>query len=115
MSVPWTLAASTLLGLWMMFAPLALGTLGTAAATGSQTAGALIITIAVIAMGEPIRSVRFLNILLGLWLIAAPWVLSGAGTASTVNGLLAGLLLTGLSVPRGVVRERFGKWDRYVR
>jgi hypothetical protein len=57
---------------------------------GSQTVsnsnhlvGALVITIAVCAMAEVARLLRFINILFGLWLIAAPWLLTNrtAGAA----------------------------------
>lgn len=43
--------------------------------------------------------------LLGLWLVAAPFILSGSNTWATVNGVIAGLLLAALSPPRGRVAE----------
>jgi hypothetical protein len=35
--------------------------------------------------------------------------------AARALGLAAGLALVALSLPRGVVRERYGGWDRFVR
>jgi nucleoside-diphosphate-sugar epimerase len=40
--------------------------------------GALLITVAVCAMAEVARPLRFINLLFGLWLITAPWLLAGA-------------------------------------
>ena len=39
--------------------------------------GALVRTVAVIVMAEVIRAGRFLNVLFGAWIIAAPWLLTG--------------------------------------
>lgn len=112
-TVPWTLAASALLGIWMMAAPAVLGGSGAAANTGI-VAGALVTTVAVTAMAEVGRVLRFLNVLLGVWLVVAPWVLEGATAAARWNGLLVGLLVVVLSVPRGSVRERYAGWQRFV-
>ncbi|MGE3512359.1 MAG: vitamin K epoxide reductase family protein, partial [Vicinamibacterales bacterium] len=75
-NVPWNLPVCAAIGAWLMAAPAVLGTTGTAAANG-QVAGALVVTWAVIAFGEIIRPVRLLNVLLGLWIAVAPWVLTG--------------------------------------
>jgi hypothetical protein len=112
-TVPWTLLASTALGLWLMAAPAVLGSTG-AAADSSRVVGALIVTTAVIAMAEVGRALRFLNALLALWVITAPWILSGATTAATWNNAVVGALVLLLSLPRGTIRERYGSWSRYV-
>ena len=73
------------------------------------------ITISIIAMAEVGRPLRFINVPFGIWLIAAPWLLTGASTLAAVNGVLAGLLLIGLSLPRGTrSAEHYGGWDRFV-
>ena len=113
-TVPWTLLASTALGAWLMLTPLILGT-EPPFAHSDHLVGALIITVAVIAMAEVARALRFINVLFGLWLLAAPWLLAGAGTGATANGIIAGLLLIGLSLPRGTrSQEHYGVWDRYI-
>src|SRR5256885_7638189 len=63
--------------------------------------GALIITVAVCAMAEVGRLLRFINVGFGLWLIAAPWLLAGASTVASVIGGLIGLAVLVLSLPRG--------------
>lgn len=113
MSVPWQLAGATALGLWLMAAPSVFGTSGTAA-DSTHLSGALIATIAVVAMAEVGRATRFLNVALGLWVAVAGWVLSGAGLPAQFNGLLVGLAVAALCLPRGVVYQRYGHWDRYV-
>jgi hypothetical protein len=76
----------------------------------------MIITVAVIAMAEVVRPLRFLNVLFGLWLIAAPWLLSDAANQAAVwNDVVVGLLVAGLNLPRGRrSNEHYGSWDRHV-
>lgn len=97
----------------MKMAPAIFGTQGTAA-DSSHLVGALVVTLAVIAMAEVTRAARFLNILSGIWIIAAPWLLSGAGMAATWTNAIVGVILILLSLPKGRVRERYGGWDRYI-
>src|SRR3546814_11716226 len=78
--------------------------------------GAMIITVAVIAMAEVARPLRFLNVLFGVWLIAAPWLLAGGLSARGAwNDIVAGAVVIALSLPRGRRSdEHYGSWDRYV-
>ncbi|KUM28558.1 DNA polymerase III subunit epsilon [Mesorhizobium loti] len=113
-TVPWTLLASCVAGAWLMISRLVFGTEG-AIANGDHLAGAMIITIAVCAMAEVARPLRFLNLAFGLWLIGAPWLLAGATPGSTLNDVVAGLVVIGLSLARGRrSAEHYGSWDRYV-
>ena len=97
-----------------MFSRLVFATEG-AIANSDHLVGAMIITIAVCATAEVARPLRFLNVPFGLWLIAAPWLLSGATTGATLNDFIAGLVVIGLSLPRGRrSKEHYGSWDRYV-
>lgn len=112
-SIPWTLLASAALGLWLMLSPTVFGTTGSAA-DSSNLIGALIVSFGVIAMGEPARVVRFLNIPLGVWTAGAPWLLAGSAMIATWNSVLVGILLLGLSIPRGPITDHYGTWQRYV-
>jgi hypothetical protein len=69
----------------------------------------------VIALGEVVRIGRYFNVLLGLIVAIGPWLLDGGSLASQINALIAGLAVIALSLPRGVKRERYGLWDRFVR
>lgn len=112
-TVAWSLALSAALGLWLMLAPAVLGTRG-AAAGSDRVAGALIVTVSIIAMAEVVRAGRLLNVLLGLWTFAAPWLLAGAPATARWSNAAAGLLLVALSLPRGSVRERYAGWDDWI-
>ena len=111
--VPWNLPLCAALGTWLLAAPAVLGTTGAAAAS-DYLAGALVVTWAVIAFGEIARPVRLLNVLMGLGLLAAPWLLDGGTPTSRWNDMLVGAVLIGLSVPRGRIEGRFGAWNRYL-
>ncbi|WP_163269926.1 SPW repeat domain-containing protein [Chelativorans alearense] len=113
-TVPWTLVASSVLGAWLMFSRLVFGT-EPPMADSDHLVGALVITIAVTAMAEVARPLRFINAAFGLWLIAAPWLLAGGGPLAAAHGGVAGLILIVLSLPRGArSQEHYGGWDRYV-
>jgi hypothetical protein len=113
-TVPWTLAVSALIGVWLMFTPLVFGTLG-AMADSDHISGGMIVTIAIVAMAEVGRPLRFLNVLFGLWLAAAAWVLDAPSALAMLNGILCGLAIIALSLPRGKrSREHYGTWDRFV-
>lgn len=112
-NIPWNLLLSSVLGMWLMFAPAVFQTQGSAA-DSDHLVGALVITFAVIAMAEVGRAIRFINILFGVWVVLAPWLLAGAGTGARWNDVIVGLVLILLSIPRGRVRERYGNWQPYV-
>jgi uncharacterized membrane protein len=112
--LPWNLLVSAALGLWLMFAPAALGSTRMAAHS-DHLIGALIVTAAVIALADVGRAARFINVLFGVWLIAAPWLLGGATTISTVSDMIAGALVILLSIPRGKIGERYGDFNWFIR
>jgi hypothetical protein len=113
-TTPWTLLASCALGAWLMFSRSIFGIEG-AIAHSDHLMGALIITVAICAMAEVARPLRFLNLLLGLWLIGAPWLLAGATAGATWNDIVIGLLVVAVSLPRGPrSAEHYGAWDRFV-
>ncbi len=113
-TIPAPLLLSIAIGIWLMFTRLTFGNSGSLA-NSDHLVGALVVTFAVIAWAEVARNVRFINVLFGVWLIAAPWLFEGAGSALALwNGMAAGALLIVLSIPRGTVRESYGAWDRYI-
>jgi hypothetical protein len=112
--IPWNLAACAIVGVWLMAAPGILG-LGGTAAGNDQLVGALVITFAVIGFGEAARAARFVNVPLGIWLVAAPWVIEGASPMVQWNNVAVGVLVILLSLRRGPIESRFGTWDRYIR
>ena len=112
-TTPWTLLLSAALGVWLMFAPAVFGTEG-AAANSNHLAGAVVVTVSIIVMAEVVRAGRLLNLALGGWIIAAPWLLQGGDSLAMWNNVVAGLVLIALSIPRGSVHERYAGWNRYI-
>ena len=112
-TLPWTLVVSALVGLWVMFAPALFGS-EVPAAHSDQVTGALVVTVAVISTAEVVRAFRFMNVLFGAWIVVSAWMLSGASAAAQWNGLVAGLLILALSLPRGHIREQYGSWQSWI-
>jgi uncharacterized membrane protein len=111
---PWTLAASTALGAALMTTPLLLGT-EPPLYFSDHIVGCLIIMVAVTAMAEVVRAVRFLNVALGAWIAVSPFLLGGGTLAATIASVAMGLVLIGLSLPRGARSdEHYGGWDRAI-
>lgn len=69
---------------------------------------------AAIAMAEVTRAGRFANVLLGLWIVLAPFLLAGAGAEARWNGVFVGAAPVALAIRRGKIQERYGAWGRYV-
>jgi hypothetical protein len=111
---PSTLVACVLLGAWLMFTRLTFGAVPPMAHS-DHLVGALIVTVAAAAMAEVGRLLRFINIAFAVWLVAEPWVLAGASRTAAVAGVVAGVAVAALSLPRGKrSAEHFGNWDRFV-
>lgn len=68
-------------------------------------------------MAEVARPLRFLNLLLGLWLIAAPWLLTGSDAPSVWNDIGIGIAVVRLSSGAGreaksTTGRGTGTWSR---
>ena len=114
MTFPVVLLLSTAIGVWLMFTRITFDSSGTMA-NSDHLIGALVVTFSIIAFAEVARSVRFINIAFGAWLIAAPWLLEGiASPLATWSSVICGILLIALAIPRGPVKDSYAGWDRYV-
>lgn len=114
LSVPWNLALSVVAGLWLMLAPAALGGSGSAA-DSDRVLGALVITWSVVVTAEVARPARYFNALLGTWMAVGPWLLDGYTPSGHWNSIFIGFVVILLAMPSGVVRERFGLSEHYLR
>lgn len=110
--LPPSLALSALIGAWLLFTRLTLGSTD-AMANADHVIGFLVLTTVSIAAAEATRAVRFLNIAFGAALIALPFWF-GAPASGLVNGVGCGVALILLSWPRGPVMQRYGRWDRLI-
>ncbi len=96
-----------LLGVWLMASPTVLDYAGNAAGTNDRIVGPLVVSVAGIAVAEVSRPFRWCQIVLGLWLLIAPWVF-GHATVPLLNDLIVGVLLIVLATRGGQVSEAFG-------
>lgn len=116
MSVPWTLLLSTALGVFILFIPGLFNiSIEAKVADINHLAGALIVVVAVISMGEVVRLGRYLNVLLGLTVAILPWFTNTENLLLKLTCLAAGLLVIALAIPRGPVKESYGLWNKYIR
>lgn len=108
-SIPWNLALTTALGMWLMFAP-AIFSSAKSSADSDHIIGAFMIVISVIAMAEVVRSARYLLIILGAWLLFGTWLLVGAVAGAMWNDIGIGIAAILLALPKGRIKETYGKW-----
>ncbi len=105
----WVTAILVLIGMWLMAAPDLFG-YGRPIRTVDHVVGPLIITCALIAFAEATRAIRWINFLLGAWLVVAPLILNH-GFATTLQSASLGLIVMLLALLPGRRRERLdGGW-----
>ena len=109
----WRLLLTAGLGGWLMFAPDFFGSTGRAS-DSDRLAGALVVTFALVATAEVARSLRLLNVLFGVWLLIAPWLLEGFIPTAQWNDVIAGVVIILLSLPRGHISGRYGSWQPFI-
>lgn len=112
-SLPWYLLVAVGLGFWLMLSPTVFGTEGLLA-DSSHLVGALVVSFAVMATAEPARALRFVNVVLGIWVVVAPWLLDAPSTLAILNGVVVGVALVALNIPKGNIRDRYGFWQEYI-
>ncbi|WP_347158645.1 vitamin K epoxide reductase family protein [Pontibacter chitinilyticus] len=115
-SFPWTLVISMLLGIGLVIAP-GLFQVGIQETVADifHLCGSLVVVVSVICMAEPLRRGRYLNILLGLIVAAAPWFIDGSPMGLRLTGIVLGLAVAGLALPLGKVDQHYGTWDEYIK
>ncbi|MDY7100626.1 MAG: vitamin K epoxide reductase family protein [Actinomycetota bacterium] len=114
-SVPPTLAAAALVGVWLLAAPAVFGVdITSGAADAAHLGGAAVLVVAVTAMGEVVRPVRLVNLAVAAVVTVTVWLASpdvAYGAVVTVSALAA----AALSWPRGEIRERYAGWNAALR
>lgn len=111
-SLPWNLALAALIGLSLLFTRPTLGVDG-GLANAHHVIGSLVLTVVSIAAAEIARPIRYLIVLLGAALMAAPFMFD-ASMVATVASMILGAGLAVLSFRRGPIRERYGAWNRFL-
>lgn len=108
-TLPWNLVLCGGIGVWLMFTRITLDASG-GMADADHLIGALVLTVAVTALAEPARAVRYLILPFGAALLVTPFLYD----ASPLPSLVCGAALIGLSLPKGRIRNRYGTWDRCI-
>jgi hypothetical protein len=82
-------------------------------ANADHLIGSLVLTVAITALAESGRAIRFFLIPLGLALLVTPFFYD-TSIGSLISSIFCGILLIIFSLPRGPVHSRYGTWDRFI-
>jgi general stress protein CsbA len=111
----WAQIINAFLGVWLMASPTVFGYAG-AARINDVVVGPLAATFAIIALWEVTRTVGKANVVLGVWLVLASWVLGYENVFATVNQFVVGLIMAALAMTRANAHGKFGGgWRSLVR
>ncbi|HEV7329637.1 MAG TPA: hypothetical protein VGN63_01245 [Flavisolibacter sp.] len=102
----WAQIINIVIGLFLMFAP-SIWSFDKATSDHHYIVGPLIITNAIIALWEFNRGIRWLNVLIGAWLLVSPFVLGNKGIVATID-IASAILLILFSLFKGSVQHRYG-------
>lgn len=95
MARQWQDWAELVLGVWLFISPWVLGYSDVGAAAGNAyIIGAAIAILAIAELSMPRRWEEWINLVLGVWLIIAPWVLGFSNVSSAVqNSVVVGIIM----------------------
>ena len=104
----WARITSFVLGVWLMADPAFLTYADPAARTNDHIVGPVVAGFAFVAMWQLMRPLRWSELVVGVWLLVAPWILGYDTVVSTINSLIVGLLLAVLAFVGVKTSKRFG-------
>jgi hypothetical protein len=115
----WQDLGNLVLGAWLFVSPWAMRYPADipAATWNAYILGAVIVVFAAVAMYMPRIWEEWINMALGIWTIASPWVLGFAAHKDvTVNAVVVGVLVTALAAWAMTRDKDFIKWqhDRHA-
>lgn len=105
----WQDVASLLLGIWLVFSPLALD-FGPVAAWITVALGVGVILFAIEGLVIPSYLEEWGEILLGLALLVAPWAVGYASGAAMVSSLVTGVLVIVFAIWEMMTDREFHTW-----
>jgi hypothetical protein len=109
----WQDGINAVLGLWMIASPSILGfaAAGSPATRAAWVLGLAIVVFAAVAVYIPQAWEEAVNILLGICLIASPWVVNYADQPRpTTNAVVVGILVTALAIWAMLSDAAVRKW-----
>ncbi len=113
-SLPWLLIVQAIIGVWLMARPNILP-FTIESADCDHWMGAIIVTVAAIAAAEVTRTARFVNVIAGVMVLILTLVFSWESTAVLISGIASAVLLIIVSIPRGIIIERYASWNRFIK
>jgi hypothetical protein len=99
--------AAIVAGIWLMFAPAALG-YGDPAAANDRIFGPIGAAFAFVALWEVVRPLRWGTLPVGSWLIVAPLILGYEATGAFLSSIGAGLVMLVTAFLGGETRQEYG-------
>jgi hypothetical protein len=105
--------AAVAAGVWLMFAPAVLGYQGVEE-NNDRIFGPIGAAIAFVAIWGVVRALRWGTLPVGIWLVAAPFVLRFDDTGAVISSVVAGLVMAGSAFFGGHVEASFGGGWRTV-
>jgi hypothetical protein len=108
----WQDPVNALLGAWLVLSPWAVGFADSTAATANAVlVGALLVAAALGAILVPKAWEEWVEVALGVWLIASPWLLGFAGIQAPMqNAIFSGLAVTILALWVLGTDDEYGGW-----
>ncbi len=108
----WQDAVNAVIGVWMVVSPWALGYAGeTAAATNAVLAGAVLLAVALGAMLMPRAWEEWSEAVVGLWLVASPWIVGFAAHMDARNvALCTGIVVLVLALWTLAADKEYSPW-----
>ncbi|MFI5334850.1 MAG: vitamin K epoxide reductase family protein, partial [Chlamydiales bacterium] len=113
-SLPWFIVLQAIVGVWLMARPNILP-YNIASADCDHWMGAIVVTVAAVATAEVTRTARFVNIIAGVIVLILALLFSSGSTAVLMSGIASAVLLILVSIPKGVIVERYASWDRFIK
>ncbi len=103
----WQDWANVLLGVYLVLAPFfGIGAVNDVAAINSYLTGTAVAIFAIAALARPRVWEEYTNLVLGLWLIVAPFALGFTNlAASTLNQISVGILVGGIALAASVQKS----------
>ena len=88
-----------LVGLWLIFAPFILGYSDIGSATGNDIIVGILVALASgvrLFTNFRARWLAWVNVVLGIWLILAPFILGYPATTPRINDIIVGIIIAAL-------------------
>jgi hypothetical protein len=91
----WASWVNVILGAWLIISPWTMGYRTGASTAEDVILGAAVIIVALVSMAAMSTAGAWVNVILGIWIIIAPWVLgyAHARTGGPINEVITGVLV----------------------